>query len=237
MSADGSSVERLSEVGAATPIWAPDGKRILYVLHTADETAFLVVSASGKALMKVPVPSPITAVGGVSWFPGGTGIAFAGKTDGAVASYDIYRMRLGAEEPAIRLIVEDGIQPAWSPDGRLLVFTTNRDGNLELYLADGDGQNFRNLTRNEGFDAHPSWFPDGSRIAFESDRFGNLQICIVDLTSGEVVQVTDHSIGQSRQPALSPDGREIVFASNRDGKSSIYRMAADGTDPIDLGVR
>ena len=44
-----------------------------------------------------------------------------------------------------------------------------------------------------------------------------------------MVQVTDHPIGQSRQPALSPDGREIVFSSNRDGKSSIYRMAADGT--------
>ena len=216
MSPDGSSVERLSEAGAAAPIWAPDGQRILYVLHTEDETAFLVISASGKVLMRIPVPSPITAVGGVSWFPDGTGIAFAGKTGEAEASYDIYRMRLGAQEPAIRLIVEDGIQPALSPDGQLLVFTTNRDGNLDLYLAGSDGRNLRNLTRHEGFDARPSWFPDGRRIAFESDRFGSLQICIVDVTSGEVVQVTDHPIGKNRQPVCSPDGEEIVFASTRD---------------------
>ena len=141
MSPDGSSVERLSEVGAAAPIWAPDGQRILYVLHSEDETAFLVISASGKVLMRIPVPSPITAVGGVSWFPDGTEIAFAGKTGEAEASYDIYRMRLGAQEPAIRLIVEDGIQPALSPGGQLLVFTTNRDGNLDLYLAGSDGRN------------------------------------------------------------------------------------------------
>ena len=55
------------------------------------------------------VPPPITAVGGVSWLPGGTGIVFAGKTEDTKASYDIYRMRLSAEEPAIRLIVTDGI--------------------------------------------------------------------------------------------------------------------------------
>ena len=50
------------------------------------------------------------------------------------------------------------------------------------------------------------------------------------MATGEVVQVTDHPVGKNRQPACSPDGGEILFSSNRDGKSSIYRMAADGTN-------
>ena len=56
-----------------------------------------------------------------------------------------------------------------------------------------------------------------------------LEICIVEVATGEVVHVTDHPSGQNRQPAWSPDGREIAFASDRDGKSSIYCMAVDGT--------
>ena len=171
MSADGSSVERLSGVGAATPIRAPDGKRILYVLHTADETAFLVVSAAGRVLMRIPVPSPITSVGGVSWFPGGTEIAFAGKTGEGEASYDIYRMRLSPEEPAIRLIVEDGIQPAWSPDGREIVFFLQPGGEVQHLLhrrgcIGADGTKVRQLTSGYDGDWEPAWSPGGKSICF-----------------------------------------------------------------------
>ena len=135
-----------------------------------------------------------------------------------------------------RQIVENGLHPAWSPDGRFLAFTSYRDGNLEVYLADGDGRNPRDLTRHEGHDGRPVWLPDGESIAFESDRFGDLEICILDVATGEVVNLTGHP-GKDREPALSRDGREIAFASNRDWNFHIYRMAADGSDPVDHGVR
>ena len=226
MSRDGSGVQQLSAEGAATPIWAPDGRRLLYVIHTPTQTAFQVISASGEVLMTIPLPPPLTLVGGVSWHPGGKEIAFAGS-EGSEGLYDIYRIRLGEGEPP-RRIVSDGILPAWLPDGQLLAFTTYRDGNLEVYVVDEAGRNPRNLTRHEGLDARPSVSPDGSRIAFESDRFGNLDICIVEIASGDVVRVTDHP-GDDWNPAWSPDGREIAFVSDRDGKSGIYCGAVDGT--------
>ena len=230
MSRDGSSMERISAQktgwGTASPRWAPDGGRVLYVAHSGDRIEFHVVSATGEKLTRVPVPSPITSVAGLSWTPDGTAIAFAGRT--AEGSYDIYLMKLDGGEPVPRRIVENGIQPAWSPDGRLLAFTTFRDGNLEVYVADTDGRNLRNLTRHEGNDARPAWSPDGRRIAFESDRFGNLEICIAEAVSGEVFNLSNHP-GQDREPSWSGDGREIAFVSGRDWNDHIYRMAVDGT--------
>ena len=63
MSRDGSSSERLSAAGAATPIWLPDG-RLLYVAHTEHKGAFHLVSATGEELMRIPVPPPMTTVPG-----------------------------------------------------------------------------------------------------------------------------------------------------------------------------
>lgn len=227
MGRDGTSIERLSPTeGRSTPSWGPDG-RLLYVAHTENGNEFHLASPAGEVLLRVPVPPRITSVGGVSWFPDGTRIAFAGKTE-EPESYDIYVMKLRAGDSALEPILADAIQPVFSPDGQHLAFTTHRDGNLELYVADHHGGNLQNLTVNEGFDAHPSWSPDGSRIVFESNRFGNFEICILEVASGQVVNLTDHP-ALDRQPTWSSDGKEIAFVSNRDGVTSIYRMAADGT--------
>ena len=233
MSRDGSGIVRISAEGTgwgtSSPRWSPDGRSVLYVARNGNENEFQVVSVAGEKLMRVPVPSNITSVAGVSWFPDGTAIAFGGRTEEPEVSFDIYIMKLGAGEPEIRRIVENGLHPAWSPEGRFLAFASYGDGNLEVYLADADGRNPRNLTRHEGHDGRPAWFPDGRRLAFESDRFGNLEICILEAATGEVVNLTGHP-RKDRQPAWSRDGNEIAFVSNRDWNFHIYCMAADGSN-------
>lgn len=228
---DGSWIEPVSaeKTGWETysPRWSPDGQRILYVAHSEDKNEFHLVSSVGEKLMRVAVPSQLTSVGSVSWTPDGTEIAFAGQAEEPDGSYNIYSMNLDEDEQPSRIVV-DGIQPAWSPDGKYLAFTTLRDGNLEVYVADGEGEGQRNLTRHEGYDGRPSWSPDGNRITFESDRFGNLEICIMDVASGAVVNVTNHP-AKDREPAWSADGRELAFVSNRDLNNHIYRMAVDGS--------
>jgi TolB protein len=75
----------------------------------------------------------------------------------------------GASRPAIRtdgtgarqLTFTRGTDewPAWSPDGKLIASTSNRDGNGEIYVMNADGSSQRNLTRNPADDSQPSWVP------------------------------------------------------------------------------
>ena len=229
MAGDGSSIVRISAEkpgwGTASPRWAPDGQRVLYVAHTENKSEFHMVSAAGEKRTRVPVPSHITSVAGLCWGPDGT-IVFAGGT--AEGSYDIYLMKPGDGEAAIRRIVGNGIQPAWSPDGRLLAFTTFRDGNLEVYVADSDGGNLRNLTRHEGHDARPAWVagrPHRLRerplrqsrdLPRRGSRRGGGQPQQSPWTgSGTGVRRLTAQYVTDREPAWSPDGGSLCFVSNR----------------------
>ena len=61
-----------------------------------------------------------------------------------------------------------------------IAFHSLRDGNVEIYVMDADGQNQRRLTNNPHDDRSPSWSPDGKRIAFVSKRDGNVEIYVMD---------------------------------------------------------
>jgi TolB protein len=60
--------------------------------------------------------------------------------------------------------------PQWSQDGRRLAFTSDRDGDPELYVMNADGSDPKRLTRMNGRDAHPYFSKDGKRIVFQSPR-------------------------------------------------------------------
>ena len=71
--------------------------------------------------------------------------------------------------------------PFWSPDGTKIAFTSERDGNAEIYIMNSDGTKQTRLTNTFDIDEWAtSWSSDGSKIAFESDRDGNWQIFVMD---------------------------------------------------------
>ena len=120
-------------------------------------------------------------------------------------------------------------QPAWSPDGRQIAFSSNRDGgDGDIYVMDSDGSDVLNLTNHEKADRQPAWSPDGRQIAFSSDRDGNFDIYVMDSDGSDVLNLTNHEMTNEQSPAWSPDGRQIAFSSNRDGNFDIYVMDSDG---------
>ncbi len=77
-------------------------------------------------------------------------------------------METGPGDPAIP--PEFASHPAWSPDGRKIVFFSDRASNDEIYVMNADGSEQRRLTRDPGNDWGPRWSPDGQMIAFERDH-------------------------------------------------------------------
>jgi Tol biopolymer transport system component len=123
--------------------------------------------------------------------------------------------------------------PVAAGDGSKIAFSSNRDGNHELYTMDPDGTNLVRLTDNAGDDESPDWSPDGSRIAFVSFRESNVDIYAMDPDGTDLVRLTTHAQGDNN-PAWSPDGSKIAFDSFRDGNYEIYTMNADGTAQVRL---
>src|SRR5215211_4919077 len=128
--------------------------------------------------------------------------------------------------------------PASAPAGPMIAFTSNRDGNQEIYSMNSDGSNLRNLTNNPASDTEPEISPDGTKIAFVSTRDGilNPEIYTMNADGSNQQRLTkDDTNVADVHPTWSPDGGRIAFASNRDGNQEIYTMnAADGSGQENL---
>jgi dipeptidyl aminopeptidase/acylaminoacyl peptidase len=107
-----------------------------------------------------------------------------------------------------------------------IAFTSDRDGDNEIFVVDPDGQNETPLTANSVSDVGPAFSPDGERIAFVSTRDGDGEIFVMDADGGNQAQLTFNSADDGT-PSYFPDGR-IAFSSNRDGDGEIFVMDADG---------
>jgi TolB protein len=122
--------------------------------------------------------------------------------------------------------------PVWSPDGRSILFVSDRDRNEELYLVRRDGSDLRRLTRNDVSDSTPAWSPDGRWIAFARGRAGSRQLYVMPAAGGPArLLVRSRARGvESWSPSWSPDGRHVVFATNRSGffNVELYVVGADG---------
>ena len=100
----------------------------------------------------------------------------------------------------------------WSPDGKYLVYTGERDGEFDIYKISVAGGPEINLTKTNGLDDGPEFTPDGRYIYFNSTRSGTMQIWRMKPDGSEQEQVTRDEYN-NWFPHISPDGRWIVFLS------------------------
>ena len=133
--------------------------------------------------------------------------------------------------------------PTWSPDGSLFAFTSNRDGNFDVYVGrDQKGREVVNVTSNGADDVQPAFSPDGKLIAFVSTRSSKTGLIKIGTfigfdtkTYGGDVWVIPALGGQARRlaeggnfPVWHPDGRSVVYGSGSENQRAIMVVSVDG---------
>jgi Tol biopolymer transport system component len=153
---------------------------------------------------------------------------------GLFAGYDIVRLDLATGE-LVRLTDTPGYdaEATVSPDGRTILFTSARDGDLDLYTMDLDGGNVRRLTDTPGYDGGAFFSPDASLICYRGDhpepgpalddfrrlladelvRPSHMEIMVMNADGTDQRQVTELGCA-SFGPFFHPSGRKIIFSSN-----------------------
>jgi Tol biopolymer transport system component len=115
-------------------------------------------------------------------------------------------------------------EPRLNPGCTRVVFSSDRDGNDELYTMDTSGNNVSRLTWNEAEDYAPSWSADGLKIAFVSRRDGNDEIYSMR-ADGSALQRLTFTAEPEFSPAFSPDGAHMAWVRAVDDQNGIIFLA------------
>ncbi|TML99831.1 MAG: hypothetical protein E6G10_17740 [Actinobacteria bacterium] len=218
------------------------------ILFTSADRLYTVDPAGGPWTRLV---ADETRQGQAAWSPDGARVAFRVGPDGDSEIWVVNADGTGAHpitdtpNPAAN-DPRYSSQPAWSPDGRQIVFRSDRrDNNPDVWIMDADGANPRPLVTTPGDERYPALSPDGTRLVYRSDIDGDPEIYVARADGTDPVKLTDNAIFDSA-PSWSPDGARIAFERGELGADDprnatyatmeLWTMAADGSDQQRLTV-
>jgi hypothetical protein len=187
---------------------SPDGLLIAAVVNTNDfQTLALLPFNREQMFVSTIAPSEQGCLfQSPSWLPDGSGLIYAASCKGKLA---IYRADLiyytypnddyvGAQITNVRDLTNtptvDNYFPRLSPDGRRIVFSSNRDGDGDLYVINVDGTGERRLTSGTRDDGSASWSPDGTEIVFDSNRDGDYELYKMNVQTMATTQLTFNEV-------------------------------------------
>ena len=241
MNADGSEPRRLTTTPGrdAHPSWSPDGATIAFQSPRLDgHTRIFLMNADGSH--QRPLTHNTGFCGVPVWSPDGKRIAYQCTEDtrqtGAGKPWQLFTIDAagGAPRPVAPSTSNDQV-PNWSPDGKRLVFYSDRTGINQLYVVAVDGGEPAALTRSLTPIGPASWTPDGERILYRSGDYGQPNDMFIMSDRGDnVVRLTNSGVAHGGH--FSPDGRTIAFTATTDGSSRLWVMDANGTNARMLGA-
>jgi Tol biopolymer transport system component len=205
--------------------WTPDSQEVVYASRRAGVTQLWRIR-SDLAPGNRPHPIPETEDG--TWpsiagpAPGPWRLAFLRN----VPDLAVVRIDLSAPSATPVTLVESAREennPQYSPDGRFLLFVSDRLGTRELWVARADGAELRKITNLNAEVDIARWSPDSRWIAFDAAQEGNRDIYVVQADGSSLRRLTSEQSEDAR-PSWSRDGAWVYFRSDRSGKEQIWKM-------------
>ena len=222
---DGENLQRVeSHLRLYSPAWSPDGSKLAY--QRGDETQNLLVERDLRTGDVRPLTDRRLLAQTPSYAPSGDKLAMALWLDRGM---ELHEYDVGQYCCLERLSRRSRIDmhPAYSPDGRRIVFQSDRLGNPHIFTMPADGGEAVLITPFEmggpGYYTSPDWSPTSAQLVFHGrSRGGIFQVMVADANrpGGPVQQIT--SEGRSEDPSWAPDGRHIVFSGVREDGMGLY---------------
>ncbi len=207
---------------AESPSWSSAGK-ILFGEPECERCAPRLFATDAEGSKREGIASDVPSISQPVSSPDGRRVAVAKRGSGIY----LIRVRDGSARRLSR--GESDEAPAWSPDGKLILFHRQVTAtNWDIYGVRPGGGGLRRLTRDPLQQLHPTWSPEGTRIALtEQQGNGNWVIFSMRLDGSERKQLTDEQ-DSSQEPSWSPDGTKIALIAQAEGHASVAVIDADG---------
>lgn len=211
--ADGSDQQQLtfSKGSSYWPSWSPDGEYLAF-LSNRDEilsdqgtliSQVYIMNANGSNQRRLT--NDRNMYSSLSWSPTGDLIATDVNVLASSGIYfppQIYLMDLNGKLIKRLTTIPYSMEPAWSPDGKLIAFSDNGG----IYVMTSDGTSLKRIIGGDAFYVSPSWSPDGKYIVFAAmfDIGSGYQLYIINSDGSNPLLLT-HDIGDKSHPIWSPE--------------------------------
>lgn len=215
------------------PAWTHDSREIVFPSSRGGLLNLWRISAKGGS------PQPVAGIGPAAFAPSiprrGNLLAYVHPT----VNSSIWQIRLSNETrplgPATRLITSRGQnwRPSFSPDGKKIVFESNRLGHSDIWYCDGDGTHCVQLTSLHGTAGTARWSPDGHHVVFEVQLQHFYEIYVMDLPDGRPRLLPTFPKSDNGAPNWSRDGKWIYFYSTDEkGLFQLWKIPFAGGVPV-----
>jgi TolB protein len=231
-----------SPVPSATGTASTPSGRIAFVSDRDGYTAMAIFTIRPDGSGLTQITKGLGVIFYLAWSPDGKWLAFdvcpAPNGECADGNSDIYRvdtdgsnLRNLTHHPAF------DSHPAWSPDGRFLVFDSNRSGQTALYRMAADGSDLRLVASGEMDIKEPTWSGNGSQIAANCTRWSTTDIttntCLWPAEGGGPA-VEFAGVGPVWSPVGLPGSMRVAVGRDRDHVTDIFSVRPDGGDAVNL---
>jgi len=200
-------VEYLAGAHFEAPNWSRDGSTLLF--NQDGKIYRMPLSGASPVLVPTAPEDHCNNDHGIS--PDGTSIAISAQS-GAKHLSSIFVLPIEGGTPRPITLNSPSYWHSWSPDGKTLAFTGERDGNFDIYAIPVTGGQETRLTTTPGLDDGPEYSSDGQFIYFNSERSGRMQIWRMKPDGSDQEQVLSDETNDWF-PHISPDGKWMVFLS------------------------